>query len=1235
MKFLEIDLAFNRDSIRQAEFKRKMNMSSTRCMLARVVVLLASLSALGADWPEYRHDAGRSGFTPEPISAVPHLQWTYVPRNPPMPAWQDPVREYNLLDFDYSFQTVVAGGLVYFGSSADCLVYALDEKTGKVVWTFPTDGPIRFAPAVSQDKVIAASDDGYVYCLSAKEGRLLWKHRVGPSGDMIIGNGRMISRWPLRSGLAVADGIVHCSAGMWPMDKTFMCGLKVEDGSEVWKTEPPEFGPQGYLALNSRFLYVPAGRAPMWVMDRKGGRARATHPFGRSGPMAREDVVITGPQTHSGNENLPIAGSPTFAPRAASVWAWTPGMERVIKPAANEKTAYAFGASAVYLAGGGKVAARDFGFNQKWEVAGPQQAYATIVADRTIIVGGDKVVTLHSADDGKTLVTLPVDGQARGLAAAGGRLYVSLDSGRIVCFGAEAVAAPPVVSSPAPNAAAAPEMAQTADTIVKDSRIAKGFCLVAGAADIAAELARRTALKIICVEADEAKVLAAKKLLDEAGLYGARVSVLQQTDNKLSLPDYFANLVVVADAAQIQDTELYRVLRPYGGVAYRLGAEGASWIRGDGLTASAVSKNLQKCVRGALAGAGDWTHQFANAGSSSSSDDLLVKWPLRPLWFGEPGPSRMMNRHLRGTAPVTSNGRLFVLGQNDIMAFDAYNGTELWSSRMPSAQRRVVDILGGSMASDKDSVYVCTAGLCLQFDADTGKSGQVYRVSEAAAKTSLATPQTIAVGDDNSLAMKATDSGVELTLTTKDPKVANADPEKDPAHGDSWELFFDFRPAAQRTAFYGPGVFHVIVVPATQQKPAPSWKAGPWSRPLTFKVEGQPVADGSRTVVHIAWADVVAAAAGKPDSFAFGAILNSSDDGKTLLKRDYKFATRSSYRIADFLGTATTSTATTSGTDAAPAAAPLGKLGPAENMTWGHLAVLDDVILGSVVEQTDTPDTLKFGWDFSSEGKDFTGPGVEEVLNSVGAGSGTRAIFALNKSDGKLRWEYVAKNVIPHSGICVLGNRVYVMDRPPLTQTAAERRRGKTPTDDATLVVLDLATGKKVGEVTKGLLNYSSLRGGHGILCASSMTGMTAYDASSLTELWSVNTHIPMEGVHHCTAFLRTPVVTKDWVYDDPLALQLRTGKQRLVNNKPWVWGNFRGCGTVSASASMLFFRQNNLMMLDASENPGSHKAAGIRPGCYINIIAACGLALMPEASSGCGCPYNFQATVVLAPARQ
>lgn len=1206
-------------------------MNFIRCVAALAAVSFLTLDATAADWPQYRNDAGRTGFTTEQIVVPLRLQWTFVPQNPPMPAWPDPVREYNILDFDYAFHAVVSSGLVFFGSSADCRVCALDEQTGKVVWTFFTDGPVRFAPAVWKDRVFAASDDGCVYGLSAKDGRMLWKRRIGPSADMIIGNGRMISRWPLRSGLAVADGLVYCSAGMWPMDKTFMCALRADDGSEAWKTEPPEFGPQGCLSLTSRSIYVPAGRAPMWAMDRNGAGAHPVNPQARSAPAAREDVVLTGPQTHGANENLPIAGGPQLSPRAVSVCAWPADMKQVIKPPAKGRTAYAFGADACYATGTGRLGAYDLGFNPKWEVDAPQQAFAMIVADKTIVIGGDKVVAFHSADDGKPLGTLPVEGQARGLAVADGRLFVSLDNGRIVCFGADTKADPAVVSNPPQNTSSSPDAAQAAEAILKDSLVTKGFCLVIGSGDLAAELARRTELNVICVEADEAKTAALRKSLGEAGLYGARVTVFQQAGDKLPLPDYFANLVVVSGEGHIPGTELYRVLRPCGGSAYRIGSAGAGWISGDGLKMSKVSKTLQKSVRGPLAGAADWTHQFANAGNSASSEDLLVKWPLSVLWFGEPGPARMMNRHLRGSAPVTGNGRLFVLGQHSLMALDAYNGTELWSREMPAAQRRVVDILGGNMASDQDSVYVSTAGLCARIAADTGRDGRIYRLPVSGTQISLSGTQTIAVGEQNSIEMKQTSEGIELTLVTRDTKVVNADPEKDPSHGDSWELFFDFRPEAQRSAFYGPGVFHLVVVPATPERPSPSCKAGPASQPMKLKAVGEPAADGSRTSIRIAWNDVSTASADRqPGTFTFGAILNSSDNGRTLASRTYKFATRSSYRLADFLCTVSTGRGR-----AAPAASPLDKLGPAENMAWGHLSVLEDVILGSVIEQTDTPDALRFSWDLSSEGKDFTGPGVVDVLNSVGAGSGTRAIFALNKSDGKPRWSYMARQVIPHTGICVLDNRVYLIDRPPMNLTAAERQRGEPPAGTATLVVLDLATGRKITEVSDGLTDYAGLRGGRGVLLVSSMSGMTAFDAKNMKILWSVTTKAPLEPTHHCTAFLRTPVITKDWVYDDPFAYELRTGKQRLVNNQPWVWGNYRGCGTVSASESLLFFRHSNPTILDAADTPVSRKFAGIRPGCFINIIPACGLALMPEASSGCACAYNFQTTMVLAPVKQ
>jgi outer membrane protein assembly factor BamB len=331
-----------------------------------------------------------------------------------------------------------------------------------------------------------------------------------------------------------------------------------------------------------------------------------------------------------------------------------------------------------------------------------------------------------------------------------------------------------------------------------------------------------------------------------------------------------------------------------------------------------------------------------------------------------------------------------------------------------------------------------------------------------------------------------------------------------------------------------------------------------------------------------------------PVDFGFGAILNSSEDGKTRVRRDYKYATRSSYRILDLL-----CTVSVGGGGSAAAAYPLGALGPAEDLMWGNLSVLDEVLLGSVLEQADTPDTLRFGWDFSSEGKDFTGPAVADVLNSVGVGSGARCIFALDKDSGKLRWTYMARHLIPHTGICVLDDRVYLMDRPALVQTAWEHRRGGPPEGTAALVVLDPATGRVLRELTDGMADYAGLRAGRGLLLVSSTTGMTAFDAQELKSLWSVNTTIPQEGVRHCPPFLRTPVITKDWVFDDPYAYEPRTGKQRTDpsrDNKSWVWENYRGCGTVGASESLLFFRSGMAAVVHVTGEPAHRQLTGTPP---------------------------------------
>ena len=153
----------------------------TRILMALVLLGTSFTTAKGlraADWPAYRHDLARSGVTEEALPVPLHPQWVYTAAHPPRPAWPEPGRELNRVAFDYAYEVTAAGGLVYFGSSADHKVYAIGLDGGRPRWSFFTEGPVRFAPAIDAGRVFVASDDGRLYCLSAADGAPLWRFQM-------------------------------------------------------------------------------------------------------------------------------------------------------------------------------------------------------------------------------------------------------------------------------------------------------------------------------------------------------------------------------------------------------------------------------------------------------------------------------------------------------------------------------------------------------------------------------------------------------------------------------------------------------------------------------------------------------------------------------------------------------------------------------------------------------------------------------------------------------------------------------------------------------------------------------------------------------------------------------------------------------------------------------------------------------------------------------------------------
>ena len=81
----------------------------------------------------------------------------------------------NLMQFDRVFEPIVAGNKMFLGFNDQDKVIALDLNTGKELWHYYADGPVRLPLAEANGKLYFTSDDGFLYCLDNKDGSLVWK----------------------------------------------------------------------------------------------------------------------------------------------------------------------------------------------------------------------------------------------------------------------------------------------------------------------------------------------------------------------------------------------------------------------------------------------------------------------------------------------------------------------------------------------------------------------------------------------------------------------------------------------------------------------------------------------------------------------------------------------------------------------------------------------------------------------------------------------------------------------------------------------------------------------------------------------------------------------------------------------------------------------------------------------------------------------------------------------------
>ncbi len=135
-------------------------------------------SADPEEWPTFRHDASRSGSTP---ATVP---------NTLKKAWK--------LEIGGRLsQPVFANGKLYVVEVDRHAVHAIDEASGKKLWSYVAGGRIDSAPTLYKGSVLFGSNDGWVYSVRASDGELAWKFLAAPRDMKHMAFDQVESVWPV------------------------------------------------------------------------------------------------------------------------------------------------------------------------------------------------------------------------------------------------------------------------------------------------------------------------------------------------------------------------------------------------------------------------------------------------------------------------------------------------------------------------------------------------------------------------------------------------------------------------------------------------------------------------------------------------------------------------------------------------------------------------------------------------------------------------------------------------------------------------------------------------------------------------------------------------------------------------------------------------------------------------------------------------------------------------------
>ncbi|MFV1965893.1 MAG: PQQ-binding-like beta-propeller repeat protein [Pirellulaceae bacterium] len=425
-----------------------------------------AIAATVDDWPCYRHDAWRSGSTPEPGPAQLDTLWqtdfgASSAGGPIVADWRE-----NPYVKGPVTSPVIGDGVVVVARPDVHEVVAMDASSGDVRWRFCAEGRVDTPPTIHRGLCLFGDKRGWVYCLRTADGELVWKRRAAPVDEQIVAYGQLESPWPVPGSILIVDDVAYFAAGRQSLADGGILFFAVEPatGAMQWVQRLDTVPQQGFYENsglefdNFDLLHREGDHVAMsrWIFSRDGKQMSVDkwNAFAKLNTGQGASVVPRGCWSYAPRHQRRIPSythrRPLLAFRDNVLVGCLQGGKTIYRREFTEEevakfdTKWMTGWAAGQISQKGEMPWRSHRLAEgaKWQVdvfeapSRDQIGAMTLAADRLYLVGSSGELRVHSALDGKLLDKRPLAATTwDGLAVAGGRLYVSTTDGKVLCLG--------------------------------------------------------------------------------------------------------------------------------------------------------------------------------------------------------------------------------------------------------------------------------------------------------------------------------------------------------------------------------------------------------------------------------------------------------------------------------------------------------------------------------------------------------------------------------------------------------------------------------------------------------------------------------------------------------------------------------------------------------------------------------------------------------------------------------